>query len=288
MEDLAVIPDFVLVERLLKHVHEERERLHSFIAWLGELDRRGEHIRQLGYASTFEFCVAHLGLSEDEAFRRIRAARAAVIRPQILSAMSEGKLTLTAVSRLAPHVRRHDAPQIISRAEGRSSRELEELLAPLTLEPHRRDSVRAVAVSPEHVRVDFHFQGSVELRKALDRARELLSHVHPGGGLEDVLLTVLDEYLRRNDPMLVEAGRASAAPGGARVPAAVRRAVWRRDGGRCRYVGVTGMRCESRIFLEIDHILPRAKGGGDVEGNLRLLCRAHNDSERRRILGEGD
>ncbi len=28
--------------------------------------------------------------------------------------------------------------------------------------------------------------------------------------------------------------------------------------------------------IEVDHIVPRAKGGGHGQENLRLLCRAHN------------
>ncbi|WP_397427890.1 HNH endonuclease [Pseudolysinimonas sp.] len=52
-------------------------------------------------------------------------------------------------------------------------------------------------------------------------------------------------------------------------------------------MGTTGVRCLSRQFLELDHVKPRALGGGDEASNLRLLCRAHNDSERRRLLGEG-
>lgn len=287
MEDFSKWSDERLFEWIERFVIEERERLQDFLSVLSILDSR-RAIQKRGFPSAFDYCTKVLGLSSDESYRRITAARATAVRPELLSAMSNGGLTLTAVSKLAPHVEREDAPVLISRAIGKSTRQLEEILAPLTPAQERRDSMRAVAVSSEVVRVDFHFQGSVELRNALDRARELLSHVHPNGGLEDVLMTVLDEYLKRNDPLLVEEGRKPAAPGGARIPAEVRRAVWRRDGGRCRYVGSTGTRCESRVFLELDHIWPRAMGGRDVETNLRLLCRAHNDAERRRILGEGD
>ena len=61
------------------------------------------------------------------------------------------------------------------------------------------------------------------------------------------------------------------------IPAAVRRQVWQRDGGRCRYVDrETKRRCNSRHLIEIDHILPYALGGGADPGNLRLLCGAHH------------
>ncbi len=67
-----------------------------------------------------------------------------------------------------------------------------------------------------------------------------------------------------------------SAPGRA-IPAAVKRQVWQRDGGRCSYVDrETGRCCNSRLLIEMDHILPYALGGGADPGNLRLRCRAHH------------
>ena len=64
---------------------------------------------------------------------------------------------------------------------------------------------------------------------------------------------------------------------GRAIPAAVKRQVWQRDGGRCSYVDrETGRRCNSRHLIEIDHIRPYALGGGADPENLRLVCRAHH------------
>ena len=61
------------------------------------------------------------------------------------------------------------------------------------------------------------------------------------------------------------------------IPTAVRRQVWQRDGGRCRYVDPrTGRRCASRHLLQVDHVVPYALGGGAEPGNLRILCFAHH------------
>ena len=61
------------------------------------------------------------------------------------------------------------------------------------------------------------------------------------------------------------------------IPAAVRRAVWRRDGGTCCYQDpLTGVTCGSTHLLQIDHIVPVAQGGRDDIANLRLLCAVHN------------
>ena len=67
------------------------------------------------------------------------------------------------------------------------------------------------------------------------------------------------------------------APTARAIPAAIKRAVWERDQGRCSYVDpATGRRCTSRHLLQIDHIRPWASGGGSEAHNLRLLCHAHH------------
>jgi Holliday junction DNA helicase RuvB subunit len=53
------------------------------------------------------------------------------------------------------------------------------------------------------------------------------------------------------------------------IPSAVRREVWRRDGGKCA-------RCGSRKNLEYDHIIPVSKGGSNTARNIELLCEEHN------------
>ena len=64
---------------------------------------------------------------------------------------------------------------------------------------------------------------------------------------------------------------------GRAIPAAVKREVWRRDRGRCRYVDRTsGRRCGSQHLLQIDHVVPYARGGPAEPNNLRLLCAAHH------------
>ena len=47
------------------------------------------------------------------------------------------------------------------------------------------------------------------------------------------------------------------------IPASVKRDVWRRDEGRCAYVGREG-RCTERGFLEYHHVRPH---GGWCSGN---------------------
>src|SRR3954469_17999323 len=71
-----------------------------------------------------------------------------------------------------------------------------------------------------------------------------------------------------------------------RVPAAVRREVFVRDGRQCSYVSADGRRCSSRRCLELDHVQPDARGGGGESANLRVRCRAHNQRYARQCFGE--
>ena len=64
-----------------------------------------------------------------------------------------------------------------------------------------------------------------------------------------------------------------SAPAARAIPAAVKRHVWNRDGGRCSYVDPRSRRrCASRHLLQIDHVFPYALGGRAEPANLRLLC----------------
>ena len=45
-------------------------------------------------------------------------------------------------------------------------------------------------------------------------------------------------------------------------------------------------RCEAIHRLEFDHVTPRAFGGQNTVGNLRLLCRAHNNLAAKDAMGK--
>ena len=52
--------------------------------------------------------------------------------------------------------------------------------------------------------------------------------------------------------------------------AAMRKAVFERDGYRCNYCGMVGVR------LEADHVIPVSRGGATVESNLVTSCKPCN------------
>jgi hypothetical protein len=139
-------------------------------------------------------------------------------------------------------------------------------------------------------RVVFTFTADEEVHGWYERARDLLRHRFPAGDMEDII----GDALRRLVEAELAAHRAKRAKRADDGPATARRSpkwvediVWRRDGGRCAYRGPEGLRCGETAWLELDHIIPWARGGrSDDPGNIRLLCRAHNQSEAARLFGE--
>jgi hypothetical protein len=68
--------------------------------------------RPAGYSSMFTYCVGQLHRSEVSAYKRIRAARAARRFPAIFDAIAEGRLHLSAVVLLAPHLTESTAGEL--------------------------------------------------------------------------------------------------------------------------------------------------------------------------------
>ncbi len=164
----------------------------------------------------------------------------------------------------------------------------ESLAEPPSQEPRDLKQPRESAESEPTLEI--RFAASRRFVLAIESLRALLWHKYPTGRFEDVLFEAAENFIAERDPArktkkcTSRNGPPAGKPRTRRIPSALRRAVWRRDGGRCSYVGTTG-RCGETRGLEIDHVQPWALGGrSDLESNLRLLCRAHNQSEARRVF----
>ncbi len=150
--------------------------------------------------------------------------------------------------------------------------------------------VVATPASPPEVRSDIRFEAGEAFVRAVSRLRALLWHKYPEGRMEDLLLEAVGEFLSRRDPARPRrpAPERPADPRARRPPAAVEREVRLRDGECCAFVAADGRRCAETHGLELDHVVPWSLGGASNDAaNLRLLCRAHNQAEARRLLGEG-
>ena len=128
---------------------------------------------------------------------------------------------------------------------------------------------------------------SSETLEKLRRAKDMLGHVVPAGDDDAVLnraLTVLLDKLAREKFAQTDKPRPGRPrnPRARRPSAAVKRAVWKRDGGRCKYIGPDGHRCEETRRIETHHLDPWALGSdADMPEAFELRCQRHNDYEGR-------
>jgi len=145
-------------------------------------------------------------------------------------------------------------------------------------------------------RYQFRFTGSADMHERFRRAQDLLRHAVPNGDASEIfdraLIALVADLERRKFGASQRTPRAtgdsrggSSAEGDGRtihgrtIRAAVKRAVWDRDGGRCAYAADSGHRCDATAFLEFHHVIPYARGGPSTMANIQLRCRAHNGYE---------
>jgi len=128
-----------------------------------------------------------------------------------------------------------------------------------------------------------------ETHELFQDLRALMSHEIPTGEMALVIKGAFKlakaELLKRKCAATDRPGQSRGCTSARHVPAAVKRAVWERDGGQCTFVSESGRRCEERAWLEYDHAEPVARGGEATVENVRLLCRAHNQHAAERTFG---
>jgi hypothetical protein len=142
-------------------------------------------------------------------------------------------------------------------------------------------------VAPERYKAQFTI--SRETQEKLCRVQALARHAIPSGDLPEIFdrgLTLLLQGLERRRCAAVTSPRMprGVVDRSRHIPASVKREVWRRDDGRCAYIGRDG-RCTERGFLEYHHVQPYAAGGAATVTNIELPCRAHNAYEASLFFG---
>jgi hypothetical protein len=331
-----VIPHHLSDPDLLAEVSRlagfERVAIAHLVAALCELDARRLYLG-LGCSSMFTYCTQVLHLAEHSAFNRIEAARAARRFPIILILLGDGRLHLSAVRLLAPHLTQDNHEALLQEASHKSKREVEEIVTRLQPRPDVPSSVRKlgsaraaantaqslmlesdrlnnksapieVVPAPSAVprpprpatgtplapgRYKMQFTVGEETYRKLRRVQDLLRHQIPTGDpsvIFDRALTLLLADVEKSKLAATERPRRSSCSSktSRHVPAEVRRAVWRRDGGQCRFEGPAG-RCTETGLLEFHHLIPYARGGPTTANNLELRCAAHNRYEAEQCFG---
>ena len=416
---LAAISDDELLCRLVDLLRQSRRVESDLVAHIGEAERRRLYARE-AFPSMFAYCTQALRLSEAEAYARITVARASRKHPVLLDMLADGRLHLTGIARLAPHLTAANRSELLERATHKSRRQIEALIADLAPRPDapalmRRlpertqpptpwgpvavleDAGLSLQLCPDRVelgpltlgtsgdltavasglaapdavqqsatarrtvaplpalacgpdlaqrpalaqphtlaqpqtlgqpltlgqpapaaarasglasvqplggaRYKVQFTASATLHEKLKRLQALMRSQVPDGDLAGIIDRAVTEKLERLEarrfaksrprtspgasagasagpspgaPRVPAQGPSDTAPPSRHIPAATRRAVYERDGGRCRYFDERGGRCPERDNLEYHHRHPFGMGGDHGLSNIRLMCPAHN------------
>ena len=268
MSDQALIAKIVLLAR------EERELLTSVLHHLREIEAR-RLFCSLGYSSLFDFTMKHLGYSEDQAYRRISAMRLLKEIPEIETRITAGEISLSHIGLAQSFFKqemkvsqkafsKQEKIVLFERIANKPIREATRLTLSLS-------SVRT-QIKPDQTkfiaedRIELKFQASAELQDKIEKLKGLLAHKNPNISLGELFEKLCDLGLEQWKPSkaLKTERKSPAMP-----KAQIRRDIFRKANDECEI-------CSSTYALEIDHIVPQAKGGDSSKINLRVLCRSCN------------
>ncbi|HET9957993.1 MAG TPA: hypothetical protein VFQ61_26025 [Polyangiaceae bacterium] len=130
-------------------VGRSNQLLALLLGHLAELEARGLH-RTRACSSLYTYCIYELRLSEDEAYRRVAAARLVRRFPALLDAVASGELHLTGLLMLGPHLSLDNLTEVLARAKHRTKKEVARLVRQLDPLP---DVPARCGLEQKHTRV---------------------------------------------------------------------------------------------------------------------------------------
>ncbi len=144
---LDTLSDDALLARLAEVLRRGR-RVEAELVWhLAEVDRRRLYLLE-ACPSMHVYAMSRLHLSEAEAYLRITVARLSRRFPVVLAMLADGRLHVSAVATLAPHLREENHEALLARAVHRSKREIEALVAEIAPQPDAPSLMRRLPSAP--------------------------------------------------------------------------------------------------------------------------------------------
>lgn len=125
---LSHLSDRTLLNDLAALVARDHRTTAQLLAHIAEVEERKLYL-PAAHRSMFAYCVDVLRMSEDVAFKRIRVARAARRFAEIYDAVAEGRLHVSGVVLLAPHLTESNARELLAAATHKTKSQIEHLLA---------------------------------------------------------------------------------------------------------------------------------------------------------------
>ncbi len=139
--ELKSLSDDELLVRLSNVLKQSRRVESVLVAHIAEVDERRLYARE-ACPSMFSYATDVLHLSEAEAYLRIAAARASRRHPALLTMLDDGRLHLSGIAVLAPHLTDTNCEELLARATHKTKRELLMLVAEIAPKPDVSPSIR--------------------------------------------------------------------------------------------------------------------------------------------------
>ena len=245
---------------LLELRQKEKRITSEILNKLQEMEDSRQYLA-MGYNSLFDYLVRGLNYSETTAYQRQACVRLAKEVPEIKQKIDQGSLTLSAVTTAFRHLRRKPVAEkrkVLKIMENKSSREIKKMF----LEPTPTLKIKKTEyVDKVHLRLEL----THEQNQRLEKLKALKSHQH---NVESLLVNLIEKELKayKNTEFKV-----SKSKNPRQISKRLRNDVLKAADYKCQYPG-----CESKYFLQVDHILPVRNGGDQRRENLQVLCSSHN------------
>jgi hypothetical protein len=217
---LSEVSDKWLLESLRELLAAEGRSEARIVAHLAEVDARRIHLKAAA-PSLFSYCQKQLGLSDNQAYYRIAAARVAQKFPVVFELLERRAIHLTNIAPLAKHLttenhiellgeagrlskrellrwlaRRYPQPEVSSHIRKRPDRELVSRELPRRELPPKAGAVSAGPTGSLEPRSETHYRLQLNtperVKAKLELARDLMSHANPSGDLVVVVERGLD------------------------------------------------------------------------------------------------
>lgn len=236
---------------------QEREILVKVLWHLKEIDRRKLYC-EMKCGSLYEYCVKVLKYSEGQAFRRVSACRMLTDLPELTTQLETGEVNLTQMNLAKQFFDQEnmqdkgEKKKVFQKIKGKTTRESEKILNELRT---------------EKIQKKINLQLNEETIVALKKIQGLKAHSCPD--MDSLLLKMCQEVGKIWVPTKSQRNVAPVKGLTRYVAVQVKAEVWKKGQGKCK-------NCGSTYALEVDHVIPFAKGGKTRSENLQLLCRACN------------
>ena len=144
--DLSHVADSTVLANTKTIVAGRRGLTADLLAHLVAIEARRLYA-PMGYSSMYQYCVGELHLSGQTAVKSIRVARMARRFPAIFTAVAQGRVHLSGLILVKPHMTRRTADELLAATTHKTCKEIELLLAHRFPQPDLPTCIRPIAAA---------------------------------------------------------------------------------------------------------------------------------------------